>query len=246
MSRQGKLNPQKMGLTMPVDAPGFIEKPPFWRGVHSYTFNYETDPAAAAELVPEPLTLPEPVTVRLIFNNFEWSTGGPYRELLQGINVEFEGEACVYFPQVAVTEAVPLVTGREVYGFPKKLGHVEFVRQDDILAMYYERPKGIRLCTGVIRQIKPVESPPEGTVMKAVNLRVITCPEPGRDHSLSELVLAELAMTNMEVWVSEGNCSYTGISELDPWHKLPVVRRLDCSVLTCDSTLNGARILKRW
>ena len=229
-----------MGLTMPVDAPFFVEKPPYWRGVHSYTFNYETDPDAAAALVPAPLTLPEPVKASLIFNSFDWSTGGPYCELMQGVHVEFEGKPCVYFTQLAVTEAVPLVTGREVYGFPKKLGRIEFVRQDDILAMYYERPKGIRICSAVFRQIRPITPPPEGISMKAVNLRVITCPEPGRDHSLCELILAEIVMSSAEIWVGEGNCSYTGISELDPWHKLPVVKHLDASVLNCDSTLKGA------
>jgi acetoacetate decarboxylase len=246
MARQGRLNPNTVGLTMPVDGPFFIEKPPYWRGVHSYTFNYGTDPDAAAAMVPEGLTLPEPVKASLIFNDFEWSTGGPYRELMQGIHVEFEGEPCVYFTQLAVTEAVPLATGREVYGFPKKLGLIEFIRQDDILAMYYERPKGIRICSGVFRRIRPVELPPEGISMKAVNLRVITHPEPGRDHSLCELIMAELAMSNAELWAGEGNCHYAGVSELDPWYKLPIVKRLDCSVLNCDSTLKGARILKRW
>ena len=246
MARQGKLNPAAMGLTMPVDAPFFVEKPPYWRGVHSYTFNYETDPDAAAALVPAPLTLPEPVKASLIFNSFDWSTAGPYCELMQGVHVEFEGKPCVYFTQLAVTEAVPLVTGREVYGFPKKLGRIEFVRQDDILAMYYERPKGIRICSAVFRQIRPIAPPPEGISMKAVNLRVITCPEAGQDHSLCELILAEIVMSSAEIWVGEGNCNYTGISELDPWHKLPVVKHLDASVLNCDSTLKDARILKRW
>jgi len=246
MKRRGKLSPEKMGLTMPVDAPGFVDKPPFWRGVNSYTFNYETDPEAAAGVLPEPLTLPEPAIARLTFNSFEWSTGGPYRELLQGINVEFDGEPCVYFTQLAVSEAVPAMAGREIYGFPKKVGCLEFVRQDDILAMYYERPKGIRICTGVLREIRPIDPPPEGTLLKAVNLRVITSPEPGRKHSLCELILAELTMTKTELWLGEGNCNYAGISELDPWHKLPVVKHLDCSHLTCDSTVNTARILKRW
>jgi acetoacetate decarboxylase len=112
--------------------------------------------------------------------------------------------------------------------------------------MYYERPKGIRICTGVLREIRPIDPPPEGTLLKAVNLRVITSPEPGRKHSLCELILAELTMTKTELWLGEGNCSYAGISELDPWHKLPVVKHLDCSHLTCDATLNTARILKRW
>jgi acetoacetate decarboxylase len=246
MNRQGKLTPDKMGLTMPVDAPGFVDKPPFWRGVKSYMFNYETDADAAVAVLPEPLTLPEPAKVTLIFNNFEWSTGGPYFELLQGINAEFQGEACLYFTQLAVTEAVPLLAGREIYGFPKKVGHIEFVRQDDILAMYYERPKGTRICTGVFRQLLPVDPPPPPTTLKAVNLRVITSPEPGKKHSLCELILAELAMSKMEVWIGEGNCSYAGMSELDPWHKLRVVKHLDCSVTMCEATLGAARILKRW
>ncbi|TAJ93907.1 MAG: hypothetical protein EPO31_06930 [Gammaproteobacteria bacterium] len=246
MKRKGKLNPAKMGMTMPVNAPAFVDKPPYWRGVKSFTFNYITDPKAAAALVPEPLLIPEPVKATLIFNDFEWSTGGPYYELLQGINVEFEGEECLYFPQLAVTEAVPLLAGREIYGFPKKVGNIEFVRQDDILAMFYERPRGLRIATGVFRQLAPIDPQPDGMLIKGVNLRVITSPEPDKKHSLCELILAELVLSNVEVWVGEGNCSYSGLSELDPWHKLPVVKHLDCSLVKCDSTLGTARILKRW
>lgn len=246
MARRGKLSPGKMGMTMPVNAPGFVDKPPFWRGVNSYTFNYETDPDAAAALVPEGLNIPEPVTACLIFNNFEWSTGGPYFELLQGINVRFGKEACVYFPQLAVSETVPLMAGREIYGFPKKVGYLEFVRQDDILAMFYERPRGLRIATAVFRQLRPVDPQPPGVSMKGVNLRVITSPEPDKKHSLCELIMAELVMSKVEMWVGEGNCSYAGISELDPWHHLPIVKHLDCSLLKCDATLGSARILKRW
>ena len=246
MAVEGKLNPTKMGITMPVNAPGFVDKPPFWRGVNSYTFNYETDTDAAVALVPEGLTLPEPVTACLIFNNFEWSTGGPYLELLQGINAEFEGESCVYFPQLAVSETVPLMAGREIYGFPKKVGHFQFVRQDDILTMYYERPEGLRIATGVFRQLRPVESPPEEIVMKGVNLRVITSPEADKKHSLCELILTEIVMSNVEIWEGEGNSNYAGISELDPWHHLPIVEHLDCSLLKCDATMGTARILKCW
>jgi len=65
--------------------------------------------------------------------------------------------------------------------------------------MYYERPRGLRIATGVLRQIAPIDPQPDGMIIKGVNLRVITSPEPDKKHSLCELILAELVLSNVEI-----------------------------------------------
>jgi hypothetical protein len=47
---KGKLTKEMFGRTMPVTAPAFVEKPPYWRGATYYTFIYETDPEIVAQL----------------------------------------------------------------------------------------------------------------------------------------------------------------------------------------------------
>ena len=243
MALKGKLTKDKMGLDMPVNAAAFIEKPPYWRGATWYTFNYETNPELAAEIVPEHLTIVDPLKASLVFADYEWSTAGPYLEIIQGINVEYEGEECVFFTQLGVTKSIPLMAGREVYGFPKKVGHIYFVRQDDVLGMCYERPEGIRLVTGVFREKRPMDQLPPKTTIKGITLRVITSPEKDIKYSLVELIKTELELNVKEGWLGEGNCSYTGISELDPWHKLPVRKDLDCTRMELDMTLKNSKII---
>lgn len=244
MTQRGKLTKDKMGLTMPVNAVAFIAKPPYWRDGIWYTFVYETEPEAAAKLVPEQLTLVEPATARLIFADYKWSTGGPYFELLQAIDVEYQGEQCVFFTQAGVSESTALMAGREGYGFPKKMGNISFVRHEDIMGMYYERPSGIRLATAVFREIRPVEPLPAPAVLKGINLRVIMNPEKNVRYSLAELIMGDLEVKPKEVWIGEGNCTYSALSELDPWHRLPVRKHLECTRTNFDIDSKDAKVIE--
>jgi len=241
---QGRLTKDQFGLTMPVVSAAYVEKPSYWRNADWYTFEYRTDPEAAAAIVPEQLELMDPTHVRLIFADYEWSTGGPYREILQCINVLHKGEEYSFFTQAGVSQSIALMAGREGYGFPKKIGNIAFEKHEDLVGMYYERPQGLRLINGVFRGISPMEMP-ESFILKGLNLRVIQSPVPDEPYSLAELVLGELEVRPKFAWLGEGNCHYTGVSDLDPWHQLPVREKIQASWTRLDINLAGASILER-
>lgn len=241
---RGRLTKDQFGLTMPVVAAAYVEKPSYWHNADWYTFEYRTDPDIAAAIVPEQLELTDPTHVRLIFADYEWSTGGPYREILQCINVLYEGEEYAFFTQSGVSQSIALMAGREGYGFPKKIGHITFERHEDLVGMYYERPQGLRLINGVFRGISPMEMP-DSFILKGLNLRVIQSPDPDEPYSLAELVLGQLEVRPKFAWHGEGNCHYTGVSDLDPWHQLPVEGHMQASWTRLDINLAGAAILER-
>lgn len=245
MPRRGKLTKAKFGVTMPVTAAAYVHKPPYWRGTSWYTFEYETDPEIGAQIVPEALTLVEPATARLIFAEYEWSTGGPYLEILQTIDVEYRGERCAFFTQLGVSESTALMAGREGYGFPKKMGRVSFVQHEDLVGMYYERPQGLRLATGVFRALRPVEPLPGSSILTGITLRVIASPHPSELFSVTELVRTELEIRPKEIWIGEGNCAYSGLSDLDPWHQLPVKRSIGCNLMKLDINLKDAAVIEK-
>src|SRR5713226_8685658 len=92
----GRLNPNRFGFAMPVTDPPFDHPPYYYRGIEVMGFSYQTDDDAAAEIVPEGLTLADsPAIAQLIFTNFHFSTLGAYTEAILGLN-----------------------GGREPYGFP--------------------------------------------------------------------------------------------------------------------------------
>jgi acetoacetate decarboxylase len=244
MGLQGKLTKENIAHTMPVDAPAYHKKPFYFEGARMLRFDYETDPDAAAGLIPAQLRLTDPPTAALMINEYPWSTLGPYREAILGVNVCYGDETFHYTNYLMLDSDVPILAGRDIYGFPKKMGVIEFEQQDDVMAGYVERPRGIRICSGVFRPEVPVDPPPDGTPMPTCSLRVIPSPEKDKDHSLVELIQTDLILSSAEVWGGTGSCHFPGISVLDPWHSLPVKKMLGATHLVADFVLPDAKILE--
>ena len=150
-----------------------------------------------------------------------------------------------YVAYLLLDRDVPTLAGREVYGFPKKKAFIEFNRQDDVLGMYVERPKGIRICSGIIRDETPFSPVPDG-VMRSVALRAISSPEENKMHSLLELVRVDTILEKGIVSIGTGSCRFMGESELDPWHKLPVRRMSLCSHAIVDGLLSYGQVMDNY
>ncbi len=244
MGQQGKITGDRLTSTMPVDAPVYHNKPFYFKKARLMRFDYETDADAAAELIPEQLSLTDPPTASLYINEYPWSTLGPYKEAVLGVNVLYDNRSIQYLCHLILDSNVPILAGREVYGFPKKMGFVEIVREEDLIAAYVERPKGIRICSGVMRPEQPLGPAPDGTALEACGLRIVPSPEKDRDYSLVELIQTDMILNSAEMWLGTGNCHFTGASILDPWHKLPVKNILAATYTVCDFILQEGRILE--
>ena len=244
MTVQGKLTKAKMGYSMPVDAPAYHKPPLHYRRARFIRFDYETDANAASELIPEQLSLTDPATASLMLNEYPWSTVGNYREAVLGVNVLYGDQTLFYVSHLMLDQTVPVLGGREIAGYPKKQGIVEFVQHDDVMAGYVERPKGIRICSGVFRPECPLDPMPDGTPLNSCALRVIPSPEKDKDPSLVELIQTDLILSSIEMWSGPGNCSFTGASVLDPWHTLPVAKMIASTYLVCDFVIEDGKILE--
>ncbi|MCP4754868.1 MAG: acetoacetate decarboxylase family protein [Proteobacteria bacterium] len=244
MGLQGKLTKDKMASTMPADAPAYQEMPFHFRKARMLRFDYETDAEAAAELIPEQLSLTDPPMASLYLNDYPWSTLGPYREAVLAVSVMYGEKNYQYLSHLILNANAPILVGREIYGFPKKMGRIEFVQEDDLMAAYVERPKGIRICSGVLRPEQPVGPVPDGIALETCGLRIVPSPEKGRKHSLVELIQTDMVLSSAEVWTGPGNCHFPGESLLDPWHRLPVRNMIAATYSVCDFILPEGKILE--
>jgi len=242
MGVQGKLTKSKMGYCMPVDAPAYARPPGYFKRARFIRFDYQTNADTASEIIPEQLCLMDPPTAALMFVEYPWSTAGSYRGAFLGVNVLYGDRPLFYACYLMLNKAG--FGGREVSGFPKKMGTVEFVEHDDIIGAYMERPNGIRICSGVMRPEQPLDMPADTALSGVCTLRVIPSPVMGADPSLAELIQLESDYDNIELWSGPGNCSFTGASVLDPWHKVPVVEMIAATYIVSDLSFKDAKILE--
>lgn len=107
---------------MPLTSPSYPRGPYRFVDREFMIISYRTDPALLAEIVPEPL-LPASDVVRFEFIRMPDSTGfGDYTESGQVIPVTLNGQNGSYVHSMFLDDDSPIAGGREIWGFPKKLG----------------------------------------------------------------------------------------------------------------------------
>jgi acetoacetate decarboxylase len=108
--------------TTPLGAPAYPSGRYRFTGREYLNILYRTDAEAMRRLVPEPLTVGEPL-VRFEVMRMPDVTGlGSFTESGQVLRVEHEGEPADYLHAMYVDSLPSIASGREISAFPKKLG----------------------------------------------------------------------------------------------------------------------------
>lgn len=108
--------------SMPLASPSYPKGPYHFVGREYLIIHYESDPDTIRALLPEPL---QPDGNHVMF---EWmkmldSSGfGSYQESGIAIAATWNGEPCTYSTMMFLDDEAPTTGGREIWGFPKKIG----------------------------------------------------------------------------------------------------------------------------
>lgn len=240
MGRQGK---------MPVSSTGFIGpflSPPLditadlvFANSHILLFNYESDPEAIAAVVPEIFNVPDDAKVNAGFYNYGVTRNGGYREFMLFVSVEFEGKRYSYSPSMYVTNEVSLISGRELMGAPKLLADIRFdplePTNESVFSARLSRPADVPLAFAAVRPrayLADLSTP--GAMAKVSSMRdpSIAVRNSVATTSCPDLVISHSEFTKGDVWACDGELSWTGLSAVDPLHRLPVRRALSTYLLT--------------
>lgn len=247
MSKKGRITKEQMGFSMPVDSPLYPRPPIHYRDMETITIAYETDEQAALNMLPyaEELELVYPVTARIVFAHMPFTSYGAYDEAYQLLDCMWDGKPCIYPIRIIVDNESALAAGREIWGNPKKFGHVDWDNALDLKRVFVERPQGNRICTALMKPERPMSLEPfESDIL---GLRVIPSPELDAEPSLAELIMNKITMTPKQVWTGPGSLSFQALSEIDPWHRLPIKElKESVYVLTDMDVAPGAEIVKRY
>jgi len=129
---------RRNAFAMPLNDPAYPPGPYKFYNREFVVITYRTDPDQLREVVPEPLEVAGD-TVAYEFIRMPDSTGfGDYTETGQVIPVRFKTkEGAVqdggYVHAMYLDDEAPIASGREIWGFPKKLASPKITHEGDVV-----------------------------------------------------------------------------------------------------------------
>ena len=140
---------RQRAFAMPLTAPAFPPGPYRFVNREFMVITYRTDLDKLRAVVPEPLKVDEPL-VKYEFIRMPDSTGfGDYTESGQVIPVSLNGRKGGYSHCMFLNDHPPIAGGRELWGFPKKLGNPMLKAEIDTLVGTLDYGS-VRVATGTM------------------------------------------------------------------------------------------------
>ena len=224
-------------FAMPLTNPAFPPGPYRFVNREYFIIQYRTDPEALRRIVPEPLELAEAV-VNYEFIRMPDSTGfGDYTESGQVIPVSFRGQTGSFVHQMFLNDHPPIAGGRELWGFPKKLGQPKLAVEIDTLVGTLNYGS-VRIATGTMGyKHRALDIEAEAKKLAAPNFLLKIIPHVDGTARICELVRFHCKHINVKG-------AWTGPAALDlfshalaPVAELPVLQVLSAKHVVADLTL---------
>lgn len=233
---------KRRAFAMPLTSPAF--PPGSYRFINReyLIISYRTDPEAIARILPAPLVAPKPI-VNYEFIRMPDSTGfGDYTESGQVIPVSFtdkdgKTEHGGYTHAMYLDDEPPIVGGRELWGFPKKLANPTLkVMADTLIGTLDYGP--VRVATGTMGyKYVAMEAEKALAALRAPGFLLKIIPHVDGTTRICELVRYQLGDINL-------HGAWTGPAALDlrphalaPVAELPVLEILSAVHIKADLTL---------
>jgi acetoacetate decarboxylase len=227
----GQLTKDRFGYTLPVDSPLYTPFPLFYEDVRILLFPYLTDAAAAAALVPSQFELVpgDPAgkyaICQVVFAKYPFSNIGAYNEVAQTVVVSYKGTIGAYAIRLHVTNDQAMAAGREIGGFPKRLGNISFDEGSTFLSVLTS-PTGLPICSGELDAVQPVQNSGVDHPTTFFSLRIIPNPVDATKPSICQLIQTVWVLHGGTMWSGRGRLHFTGASGLHPYDALPIVRQM--------------------
>jgi acetoacetate decarboxylase len=228
---------RERAFAMPLHNPAFPPGPYRFVDREYLIISYRTDPERLRRLIPAPLELAEPV-VKFEFINMPDSTGfGHYCESGQVIPVTLDGVHGGFVLSMFLDDHPPIAAGRELWGFPKKLGQPELRVHTDTLMGTLDYSE-FRVATGTMGyKHRAMDAAQAKAALEAPAFLLKVVPHVDGTPRICELV--RYALTEVTVkgaWTGPGGLDLRHHA-LAPVADLPVLEILSTVHILADLTL---------
>lgn len=234
----GNVPSATLNSPIPIFAPPYQTPPKTmrWSGISSIIIKYRTDGNLVRNLIPSNLSVEQSPIVTVMFVDYGDSPMGTCHEVIQFVEVVYNGKKYNYSIFLVLDNQLAVYIGREVFGFPKVLGQVDFnPKQTDqsnairgSCTAYTDTSVPVVECSFTPANRQSVHGPlhagSEGTTV--LNLRLVPSSVPGAVPSVREFVEVDFHLLDGEVWEGDYDLKFPSLADSDSFHKLPVVERL--------------------
>jgi len=234
---------RRNAFAMPLTNPAYPPGPYRFVDREYLIVTYRTDPVKLRALVPEPLEIAEPV-VKYEFIRMPNSTGfGDYTETGQVIPVTFQGRRGGYTHCMFLNDEGPIAGGRELWGFPKKLGNPCLRTEVDMLVGTLDYGP-VRVATATMGyKHRPADAKAVLASMLEPNFLLKIIPHVDGSARICELVEYHLEdITLKGCWSGPGALSLMPHA-LAPLAELPVLDVISTTHILADLTLGLGRVV---
>jgi acetoacetate decarboxylase len=234
---------RKRAFAMPLTSPAFPCGPYRFVDREYLIITYRTDREALEKVVPEPLSIDEPI-VKYEFIRMPDSTGfGNYTESGQVIPVRFNGKDGNYTHAMFLNDGPPIYGGRELWGFPKKYAQpCLMVDKDTLIGTLNYGPVRIAIGTmGFKHKALDLESVRSGMIKPNYLLKIIP-------HVDGSPRILEFVDYRLEDIVMKGAWTGPATLELEPHAlapiaDLPVREVISATHIVADLTLGLGKVV---
>ena len=229
--------------TTPLGAPAYPSGRYRFTGREYLNILYRTDADAMRRVVPEPLTVGDPLVKFEVMRMPDVTGLGSFTESGQVLQVEYEGDSADYLHAMYVDSLASIASGREISAFPKKSGAPRLYVDSDTLVGTLDYGT-LRVATATMGY-KHAPMSDEDAVAEigrpTFGLKML----PGYDRRPRILELVRSQITDITV-----RGAWTGPARLQlfehvlaPMADLPVREIVSASHILCDLTLGRASLV---
>jgi acetoacetate decarboxylase len=230
------------GYAMPHLSPLYTPPPFEYRDAHSMMIVFESDPKVLARYVPKPLVIDPKATMFAQISRFFTAGFGSYHEILLAAHAHFQGRPVNYSLSLILDNDIAICGGREIWGFPKKLGRVTLSDKDGVMSGTVERG-GLPLVRGAM-QIGDICSPGElAGSAEYVQLKMIPSVRNGAPPEVMQLASTTLRNVVMkDVFKGPATLEFFP-SPVDRFCDIPIARVIGGYLYRADFTLEDGEVI---
>lgn len=249
VTRQGQLRFAGFGYSMPAAEPLF-QRPPFkHHALDRLNITFETEYESAAKILPDLLRFSEnPPLATLMIAHFKNAAVANYLEAILMLHCQFDGREMLYMPSPLVTVTGPMITGRELWGYPKRPAAITFERSEEKICAAVSRPNGKEILRATVKMRERLPASAwqnrDGCFVK-----IIPSIEEGRAPDACYLAGCRGELTPVEengaaaLWDCEGTIVWGAESNDDAWRMIPINRIVKSTFGVFDSLLGYGYVM---